>query len=149
MSRKRLTMDDLKEASATVQKRNPGLFGAVEPQNVQTRDVECKSRLDGLNKTERRFYDEILKGVDKKSVIVQPSRLFELQGGGTYTPDFLVIADGKAFAIEIKGGYRGPGWEQGYERYKRAAAQWNGDCFRFCMWTWERKKFKWDCEYWK
>lgn len=149
MSRKRLTMDDLKEASATVQKRNPGLFGAVEPKNVQSREADNKSRLDGLNKTERRFYDELLKGVDKKSVVVQPSRLFELQGGGTYTPDFLVIADGKAFAIEIKGGYRGPGWEQGYERYKRAAAQWQGDHFKFCMWTWDRKVNKWDCEYWK
>lgn len=142
-------IEDMKNASNAFKTANPHLFGAVDPQNVKSREIENKSRLDSLNKTERRFYDEILKGVDKKSVIVQPSRLFELQGGGTYTPDFLVIADGKAFAIEIKGGYRGPGWEQGYERYKRAAAQWNGGWFKFCMWTWDRKANKWDCEYWK
>lgn len=142
-------IEDMKNASNAFKTANPHLFGAVDPQNVQSREIENKSRLDSLNKTERRFYDEILKGVDKKSVIVQPSRLFELQGGGTYTPDFLVISDGKAFAIEIKGGYRGPGWEQGYERYKRAAAQWQGDHFKFCMWTWDRKANKWDCEYWK
>lgn len=142
-------IEDMKNASNAFKTANPHLFGAVEPQNVNIREIESKSRLDGLNKTERRFYDEILTGVDKKSVIVQPPRLFELIGGGTYTPDFLVIADGKAFAIEIKGGYRGPGWEQGYERYKRAAAQWNNGWFQFCMWTWDRKLNNWGCEYWK
>ena len=61
-------IEDMKNASAAFKTANPHLFGAVEPQNVQSREADNKSRLDGLNKTERRFYDEILKGVDKKSV---------------------------------------------------------------------------------
>jgi hypothetical protein len=152
MSRKRLTMEDLKEASATVQKRNPGLFGAIEPQNVQTRDVECKSRLDKLNKTEARWLDEhgALRNGLIQHVIVQPTRFFELRGGGSYTPDFLVFqTNGFARVIEIKGGYRGPGWEHGIERFKRAAAQYHFYHLRFELWTWSRKDGQWDVERWK
>lgn len=44
--------------------------------------------------------------------------------GDRYTPDVLVTRpdDGRPTAYEVKGGYRGPGWEQGHERFKRAKA---------------------------
>lgn len=45
--------------------------------------------------------------------------------GDTYTPDVLMAFDRGNFAVilyEVKAGYRGPGWEQGMERFKRAKA---------------------------
>ena len=53
-----------------------------------------------------------------------------------YIPDFIVFGPGPARVIEVKGGYRGPGAEQGYERYKRAALQYSGNgAFFFELWT--------------
>lgn len=43
--------------------------------------------------------------------------------GARYTPDILVAWQDSRKAIvcyEVKGGYRGPGWEQGMERFQRA-----------------------------
>jgi hypothetical protein len=43
------------------------------------------------------------------------------EDGTRYTPDYTAIThQGELWHIEIKGGYRGPGWEQGYERFRRA-----------------------------
>lgn len=67
--------------------------------------------------------------------IPQPCRLFPLEGGGSYTPD--LVAWRRDFpgvlVVEVKGGYRGAGWEQGYERYKRAAASCDCPAWRFCL----------------
>lgn len=43
-------------------------------------------------------------------------------GDGTgYTPDLVLYHEtGRVELLEVKGNYRGPGWEQGYERYRRA-----------------------------
>lgn len=59
--------------------------------------------------------------------IPQVTRMFPLDGGGTYTPDFIAWKKGDPGLVvcEVKGGYRGPGWEQGMERYKRAASQYS------------------------
>jgi hypothetical protein len=55
--------------------------------------------------------------------------------GDRYTPD-IVGYPGFDFdrikLIEVKGGYRGPGWEQGHERFKRAKERW-GDDYDFVM----------------
>lgn len=59
-------------------------------------------------------------------ICAQVRNLFPLAGGGTYIPDFVVLSPQGARVVEVKGGYRGPGWEQGRERYKRAAAQYSG-----------------------
>lgn len=59
-------------------------------------------------------------------ICAQVRNLFPLAGGGTYIPDFVVLSPHGARVVEVKGGYRGPGWEQGRERYKRAAAQYSG-----------------------
>jgi hypothetical protein len=42
--------------------------------------------------------------------------------GTTYTPDLVVYEyePCRFRLVEVKGGYRGPGWEQGYERFRRA-----------------------------
>lgn len=113
--------------------------------------ASTRGRVDSLNKTERRFYEslipELFKGQDY-IVIVQPTRLFELTGGGTYTPDFLVCTNDSIHVCEVKGQYRGPGWEQGVERYKRAAAQFNVLCIHFAMYTWMPKEQRWILSKW-
>ncbi len=67
--------------------------------------------------------------------ITQPCRLFPLAGGGSYTPDIVAWRGGfpGVLVLEVKGGYRGAGWEQGYERYKRAAAAYDCHAWRFCL----------------
>lgn len=119
----------------------------VNTANVVTDAEIRKYRVDQLNKTERRFYDSFLRtqdGIDFK-VIVQPTNFFELEKKGCYTPDFIVVTpDAKPITvIEIKGGYQGPGWEQGYERYFRAAQQYDGKFFEFLMYTWVAKERQW------
>ena len=77
-----------------------------------------------MNKTERRFFDTFLRddwAAGKTLVLAQHVRV-PLPGGGTYCPDFVVVEDGAVRLYEIKGGYKGAGWDQGWERYKRAAA---------------------------
>lgn len=123
------------------------LIPSVEADHVHT-------RLDSLNKTERRFYDTYLVNRSGEPVnyrvVVQPTRFFEIPGGGTYTPDFLVFQPGRPVeVIEIKGGYCGPGWEQGIERYKRAANIFHGDVFTFKMCTFDRKKGTWNNVEWR
>ena len=44
--------------------------------------------------------------------------------GDRYTPDVAMWHHGHLTIYEVKAGYRGPGWEQGTERYKRAKAEW-------------------------
>ena len=68
------------------------------------------------------------------ALILHQCLTLPLTGGGKYTPDIVVINPLTAGIDiwEVKGGYRGPGWEQGYERYKRAAYEWqDGSRLRF------------------
>ena len=75
-------------------------------------------------------------------VIAQQVRnLFMLAGGVMYIPDFMVFRpDGIINVIEVKGGYRGAGFEQGEERYKSAAAQYSKAPFYFSLWRVDNKK---------
>ena len=155
------------KVSDNFRRLNPHLFGGKAKETVATPVVQrmpvanspkrertvssFARRLDSINKTERRYYDTFLAdrdGVDC-TVLVQPPRLFELEGGGTYTPDFLVINEKGCVSVEIKGGYKGPGAEQGVERWKRAAAQWADERISFVMATWKRKEMRWVVETWK
>lgn len=82
--------------------------------------------------------------------IPQPTRFFPLPGGGSYTPDFLAWDEKYSFliSVEVKGGYHGPGFEQGYERYKRTAQIYDGIHFRFVMMTQDSKSKSWSLEWW-
>ena len=167
---KRFDLDSLKGVlSDAFKARNPELFGNVASADavasVPARPSHAKAeaighgkntcrfqkRIDTLNKTEMRYYDTYLAERDGRdcTVLVQPPRLFELEGGGTYTPDFLVIEEGGVTSVEIKGGYKGPGAEQGIERYKRAASQWADERISFVMATWMRKEMRWRIEPWR
>lgn len=147
--------------------KNPELFGGGDgtfatvktavattlPEQKKRGEATChfQKRLDTLNKTEMRYYETYLAERDGRdcTVLIQPPRLFELDGGGTYTPDFFVIAKDGVTSVEIKGGYKGPGAEQGIERYKRAAAQWADERISFVMATWMRKEMRWRIEPWR
>lgn len=69
----------------------------------------------------------------------QVRNLFPLPGGNVYIPDFvLVYPNGLMRVIECKGGYKGPGFEQGIERYKRTAQLYDSPMCRFELWTRQR-----------
>lgn len=139
--------------------RNPGLFGIAErfkPQSAALPTASnARTRLEACNKTETLFHEYLQRSLyagQAVSIIVQPSRFFELVGGGTYTPDFMVFRHdglGAVTVFEVKGGYRGPGWEQGYERYKRAALEWDGCIFKFNLAEFDRKAQRWTLRGWK
>ena len=102
-----------------------------------------------LNKTEEEWGRRLAVLSPSSRVFAQPTRFFALRGGGTYTPDFLQFnKEGLPVIVwEVKGGYRGPGWEQGYERYKRAALEHSdGEIFQFKMAT--KSKGKWNIAEW-
>ena len=83
-------------------------------------------------------------------VVPQPTRFFRLTGGGTYTPDFLVFVGGEKVGVfEVKGGYKGAGWEQGIDRYKRAALEYDGEIFAFTLCTYIRREHRWEFREWK
>lgn len=123
--------------SDSVRRLNPGLFGGPEPQRrpAEIAHIERRTRADGLNKSETAVMQIIRRlHAGKPHVLIsQPSRLFELEGGGTYTPDFIVFTPQGTVVYEVKGGYRGPGAEHGVERFKRAAAQWAGPSIVFVL----------------
>ncbi len=102
-----------------------------------------------LNKTETEWGRRIQAERPDSFLVAQPIRFFKLIGGGTYTPDFLEFREELPVIVwEVKGGYKGPGAEQGYDRYKRAALQWSdGRKFQFKMAT--KRKSKWEIDEWK
>lgn len=148
----RFTLEALASLSPDFKKANPDLFNSEKPSNniSQTKQsqIEIKTKKDTLNKTEARFLTK-LEEEKKGTIIIQPTRFFELLGGGSYTPDFLDIHENGIDVWEVKGGYKGPGWEQGIERYKRAALQYNNNYITFRMAQWDRTKMTWTISNWK
>ena len=143
-------------ASDAFRRANPELFGEI-PMPAQVAASAGKSEGIGktptkkLNKTEERCKARLERYLGL-SVLCQPTRLFPLAGGGTYTPDFLAYDPQRPelgiCVVEVKGGYHGPGWEQGYDRWKRVAAQYDSPLFRFVMTTWSAKRQEWNDEWW-
>ena len=72
-------------------------------------------------------------------IVTQPTNLFPMAGGGRYTPDFLAWKDDEDGILVVEAKQEGAhyrGYEQGYERYKRAALQYSGNgAFFFELWT--------------
>jgi hypothetical protein len=72
------------------------------------------------------------------ATILEQGTVFRFPDGGRYTCDLTIYAgDCSPIHVEVKGGYRGPGWEQGVERYKRAKATWPN--LRFELWDMSTK----------
>lgn len=159
-------------ASDSVRRLNPAIFGGGTPKTHADAKKTVKrvlareaaktpagaicggnsgiTRQKRMNKTEARAMEWLrLQGFT--DIIAQPTRLFPLAGGGSYTPDFLAWVPGEpgVLVVEVKGGYRGPGWEQGYERYRRAALQYSCHLpWSFALLTWHARRREWTFEAW-
>lgn len=161
----RFNLDDIRRSNPALAKRIEGAI-AVRNETFRTDAQNARDAKDAekplsdekpkgeasMNKTERMFFMMLLADwCGRGFVKPQATRFFPLKGGGTYTPDFMVFPDDGSHVriYEVKGGYRGPGWDQGYERYKRTALQYDGDIFDFYMATYNRKKREWTIEKWK
>jgi hypothetical protein len=150
-----------------IRRLNAGVLGDVPAAPIVQQGQETKSRqserkrvlrVDKLNKTETRFLAEVrrrmmgmpsaipeLDGLDVWCYDVQPPRYFEFEDGDTYTPDFLLLVEGRGqVVVEVKGGYRGAGWEQGWERFKRAAEVFGRERGReFWLCEWKPRENRW------
>lgn len=105
----------------------------------------------GLNRTEKRYYDTYLRDRRESGealVMCQQVRI-PLEGGGGYIPDFVVWQDGGVEIIEVKGGYKGDGWEQGWDRYKRAAAYLERFGVKCKLAEWMPKEKNWIIKTWQ
>ena len=109
---------------------------------------ESEKGIPKMNKTEARFLEILKRDYKGALVIPQPTRFFRFPNGDTYTPDFLVINGDGVFVFEVKGGYRGPGWQQGYERYHRAKERFESaeNHIDFQLVTWDAKMREWSYE---
>lgn len=97
-----------------------------------------------LNKTELAALERIKTiWADQLSLVVPHGIKLFFPDRTSYTPDFVVYLHHarQAILIEVKGGYRGPGWEQGYERYKRARDLYHG-YYAFQFWTKTKKEWE-------
>ena len=158
-------------ASDSVRRLNPAIFTGKQPQtpeNAPERDfarnaaktpagADCggnsgTTRQKKMNKTEARAM-EWLRFQGYSGIIAQPTRLFPLAGSGSYTPDFLAWRSGEpgVWVVEVKSaGAHYHGWEQGYDRYKRAALQYSqpGSPWRYALLTWHARRREWTFEAW-
>lgn len=96
-------------------------------------------RGQGMNAGEKKVF-LVLKAEHPEAKIIPKGIRLAFDNGDTYLADFAVFhPTGKIELIEVKGGargsgneYRGPGWEQGWERWERAREFW-GKWFSFRM----------------
>lgn len=147
----RLTMDDLRGlGSPDFRARNPLLFAGAGGHGGDGEDAPqtrgkgpCGTPRGRRTKTEELAAALARRRWPEARVLEQALRL-PLTGGGTYTPDLVVLRHGHLpLCVEVKGGYRGPGADQGYERYRRAAYEW-GPWLEFALW--ERRRGEWSME---
>jgi hypothetical protein len=107
--------------------------------------ARAKPRTPKLNDTEKRWWREIPATHFPAHKVIPHGLLLPLTDGGVYTCDFYLLTLATVgTVIEIKGGYKGPGFEQGIERYRRARFEWEG-YVKFELWDGENKK-KWEVE---
>lgn len=142
----RIRLDDIPEAARG--RVLAAMQGATVKDSLQVAEAARYPRGE-MNKSEMRFFDAHLRDGYERGlclVLAQQVRI-PLPGGGVYVPDFVVYNHLGALEIyEVKGGYRGPGWEQGYERFKRAAAYLVK--FGIGCWLAEWKEKKWNLKRW-
>ncbi len=133
-------------ACLTCRAPRQGLNSNSDPALAAKPEKQARSRrrtpAERMNKSEREI--EAMLSCDPMAIVLPQALTLSFVDGTSYRPDFLVIAAGQMDrVIEVKGGYRGPGWEQGIERYRRAKEKW-GAWFRFELWT--KKSGKWEVE---
>ena len=131
----------LPNASEAVRRLNPELFGAAPPTEAP-RGAKTGTPRGRRTKAEALAADLARRRWPEARVLEQALRL-PLTGGGTYTPDLVIVRPSQPpLCVEVKGGYRGPGADQGEERYKRAAYEW-GPYLDMALWRFDRRR-GWD-----
>lgn len=101
-----------------------------------------------MNASEEYIHSRLRNMHPTAHIIPQASRFFRLADDDSYTPDFIVIGNAMPIEVwEVKGGYRGPGWDQGVERYKRTASQFS-DGVRYQFFLAEKVKGNWQVSKW-
>lgn len=79
-------------------------------------------RGQGMNAGEKKVF-LVLKTEHPEATITPHGLRLAFGDGTTYTPDLVVYhPSGRIELVETKGGYSGPGAEQGIERFRRAMA---------------------------
>ena len=119
------------------------------PRIIEKTNCQQKRSLS-MSKSEELVAAALHEKYNAGEVIAQQVRnLFMLAGGVMYIPDFMVFRpDGIINVIEVKGGYRGAGFEQGEERYKSAAVQYSKAPFFFSLWRVNTKERTITIEQW-
>lgn len=137
--------DIMTHASAGCRQRNTSDYPNAPAATLPGVEKTPKTpKFSTLTAAEREWGAALKKSNPGAYIASQAKGFFTLAGSvDTYTPDFIVVHDFLPIEVwEVKGGYRGPGWEQGYERYKRAAAQYS-DGKRFQFYLAEKTKNGW------
>ena len=121
--------------------------------NAENNMADTKTRIASLNKTELRFYETVIPEVFKGQeyvIIVQPTRLFEMIGGGTYTPGLSGMHKRHRACMRNQGQLRALGGVGTRHRKIQtwAAAQFNRLCIQFAMYTWDTKAKRWHVSKW-
>jgi hypothetical protein len=85
-----------------------------------------KAPAQKMTKAESEFLRHLEAGIYGEFVHIFTYAVRLPFGDGTsYRPDMMTIdVDGRICCWEVKGGYKGPGWEQGYERFRAARRHW-------------------------
>ena len=113
---------------------------------AESKPKEKRSQGRKLNATEARCKLALMVKYPTAIILSQALQL-AFEDGTSYRPDFMVkfphCEDEDPLLVEVKGGYKGPGWEQGTERYRRAKDVF-GKWFGFEMWTWKSKEKRWE-----
>lgn len=142
MAKKKTLNDIMAGASPAVRRKNPAPLPGTE--------APAKNRRPAAeNKSEAEWHQALINRNPGAHIVSQAKGYFVLPGtSDTYTPDLMVIHGFLPIEVwEIKGGYRGPGWEQGYERYKRAA-QFFSDGIKYQFYLAEKVGGKWQWRKW-
>jgi hypothetical protein len=147
-----MSRTELPSMSADCARRNPALAGATSVQVGAVtvgRPSPASKREPGavrqLNKAETRALDKARREWPRAIIMAQALTL-PLSGGDTYRPDIVILKPCDWFRgsllrmvlVEVKGGYKGPGWEQGVERYKRAVVEY--PALEFELWDMAAKE---------
>ena len=117
--------------SDSVRKLNPHLFGGVPAPEPCAAAIPTVNRLkqksgDGLNKTERAFFEYLKSGQPVEDLVhdqheIRPHGITLVLANGTkYTPDFFYKAPGNLRAYEIKGAHA---YDDAIVKLKVAASQ--------------------------
>lgn len=101
------------------------IAGKLPQLPISPRLPEKPGKVSGRKRTKAETaFLAILRAWRHKGMIRQwldQSVALRFEDGTRYTPDYTCIThQGEIWHVEVKGGYRGAGWEQGYERFRRA-----------------------------